>query len=422
MTRALPFLAPVFLCLAALFAFPLSVFGAQAGGAEAGEPFAGQAYGQEAVSIEELDPYTGEPLPSEATGGAENSGQQTNPADPDSPGMDASDPTVSDLPDAGASDSADADSPDAGASDSADADFPDAGASDPNAFTEIMEIDPFSGSAGGFGDSSPVRGMTRLSASMFYDLSSNLYAYPNLSGDGYVYADVADGMLTNSAVSLYPGETLIRLYKDGEALEWNYDSPLTAPGTYLVQALWGDSEQRILTFTVVGNATNLSAGYRLPAGFSIENATRNGEAAWHETGYIGMEEEGAYHIEYTCERIGRSYSLDITVDRTPPALSFTNLNEKMRTRNEVEVSGLQESETMTVFLNGKELENPGALFRKSGNYVIIARDAAGNTAEYRFTILLYLNVEAYLFVSLLILSIASVFAYLIWQQKHFRVR
>ncbi len=285
------------------------------------------------------------------------------------------------------------------------------------------EIDPFSGmpygSASDPGQASD--GPVVISDSTRYDRAMGMYAYPLTSVEGYVYADAADGMLTTGSVKVYYTDAVLRVYKDGTLYEESVEE-LTEPGTYLFRELRGETETTLFQFTILPAATNNISGYLLPRGFSMVSVNLNGQPARYEPGYVSMEEEGSYQIAYACERIGRTYVLEVQVDRTPPSLFFTNLNEKMRARGQVEMTGLQEGESVLVVLNGREINVNDNTFKESGNYVVVARDPAGNESEYRFTILLYLNLQGTLFAVFFVVCIAGVFVYLILQSKRFRVR
>ena len=54
-------------------------------------------------------------------------------------------------------------------------------------------------------------------------------------------------------------------------------------------------------------------------------------------------------------------------------------------------------------------------------YYIQVYDEAGNVAEYNFTIAMYLNSSAFIFVILMVIVIAAVAGYIIHKRRHLRI-
>ena len=140
-----------------------------------------------------------------------------------------------------------------------------------------------------------------------------------------------------------------------------------------------------------------------------------------------MEAEGAYTIEYECSATNLSYRLEVTVDRTPPALTFRgSIDKQGRVRSKLEFQGLAEGERIYLTRSGEpvtpELDTEGGgVIYDPGSYVMLVSDAAGNTVEYDFIILQYLNVQSGAFILLVLAVIATVVVYVIVKRKRLKI-
>ena len=59
--------------------------------------------------------------------------------------------------------------------------------------------------------------------------------------------------------------------------------------------------------------------------------------------------------------------------------------------------------------------------KPSGNYALEVTDAAGNSATYQFTILVYFDSNSLIFFSLVVLSIAAVAVYIVIKRKNLKI-
>ena len=144
------------------------------------------------------------------------------------------------------------------------------------------------------------------------------------AGNARVLSSVVDGMVVQDVVRLEPDEGLsLTLYKDGTAMEDVDLTHINEIGDYVAQVTTGRGQtQRVLSFTIVGNATGRLTGYTMPNGFVITDATRDGEATPWDRFYIGFTEEGLYEVTYRCPRNGLDYKLNVLIDFTPPVLAL----------------------------------------------------------------------------------------------------
>ena len=267
-------------------------------------------------------------------------------------------------------------------------------------------------------------GLIWLTDSMAYDTLARDFAYPVADSGVYVHSSAADGMIISGSVKLSGGTLLI--YRNGQEVTGTLYA-VTDPGEYVVMAQYGNQTPRLFTFTIVKEATNKVYAYNLPTGMLMTSATRDGNAIAFDRYSVPMEEDGLYHVEYECLATNVHYSLDITIDRTPPDVHFSGaIDENNRVHSALSFSGLKRTDSLRATLNGTEIEvsvaNDGTgQLLESGNYVITAFDAAGNRSEYAYTVLVYLNTSSLLFVVVLCGSVAALVFYVLWKRKNLRI-
>ena len=270
--------------------------------------------------------------------------------------------------------------------------------------------------------SSAVR--VRINETTYYDREARAFVYPTGSGVSEVRANVADGMIVNEPVRVTADSGVeLTLSRNGTALEnvdWN---GISTAGSYSVAAKDVDSTVTLFGFTVVGDAASLPGGYVMPEGFYILNATLDGEDAYFERNFIGMEDEGQYEIEYVCPDTALHYRLATAIDRTPPEITLEGrLDRNGRYRSAVQVGGLEGVTAIGLTRDGAALSFPSdGKLTEAGIYQLQAFDAAGNVAARQFTILAYLDLNSLLFFALVCVSIAVVLGYILYSRRNLKI-
>ena len=264
----------------------------------------------------------------------------------------------------------------------------------------------------------------RISETMYYDRESGSFAYPTGSGITEVRANVADGMIVTEPVSIKADEGVeLTLSRNGTVVEEPDLSSVTATGSYVVAARDVDAAVTLFGFTIVGATTNLPGGYVMPEGFYILDATLNGEDAYFERNFIGMEDEGLYEIEYVCPDTSLHYHLTTTIDRTPPKLTLDGkLDKNGRYHSAVQIGGLEDVTAAALTRDGMAVKFPSdGELSEAGMYQLQVFDAAGNAAAEQFTILVYLDLNSLLFFAMVCLSLAGVLGYILYKRKKLKI-
>ena len=289
------------------------------------------------------------------------------------------------------------------------------------------EINPETGEPYGEDAAKDSGDRVALSGSMFYDWTTHDYAYPIADSLGEVHVTAADGMILTTPVTIRPGtDASVSVYLNGSEYTGSLSS-CTEAGEYVISALIGGTTRKLMGFTLVGKTTNAVHTFVAPDGFYIIDAQRNGESVYLDRYTADMEEEGAYTIEYECSATNIVYKLETSIDRTPPSLTFQGKADGQgRIRSRLDFQGLASGDRIYLNRSGTvtapELngDGTGAIY-DPGNYVMIVTDAAGNSVEYKFIILQYLNVQSWAFFLLVFAVVAAVITYIVVQRKRLKI-
>ncbi len=261
-----------------------------------------------------------------------------------------------------------------------------------------------------------------VSGNSVYDRDSGMFAYQ--AGGATILCSVADGMVTTKKVSLsMEGEANIAVYHDGESMT-EIPAELDEFGSYSVVTWTDNAQTRVLAFQIVNSVTGKLYSYVMPDGFQLKKVYFNEEEIGSSQGAVDMTREGAYLIEYSCLANGLDYALEVTVDHTPPAVTFSNLDEYNDARGPVTIGGLEEGDSVKITFNEEEVVklNDDNQVTETGTYNVVVTDKAGNAVEKSFRILLYLNLNATLFLLAILLIILGVSIALLIARKKLRVR
>jgi len=266
-------------------------------------------------------------------------------------------------------------------------------------------------------------GRVQLSDTMYYDLDQRGFVFVSPRFGVEIGANVADGMVTKERVVIVvPDGVVTTLYKDGNVVEKPALSALSEPGGYVLRIGNGSENEDLLSFTIVSTTTGSLNYYSMPESFYVTSVTRDGQDVSGPITRVELLTEGEYSIEYGCPKAGLSYTLSLTVDHTPPELTFTGVDERGRARGPVTFSGLEKGETVTCLKDGSEYTPRRSTLSEVGKYVLTVTDMAGNSNTYYVTILLYLNAQSVVFFALFIAIIAALVAYLQISRRRMRVR
>lgn len=288
------------------------------------------------------------------------------------------------------------------------------------AATEIFEVDSFTGeiikSSTGY-----TSNLIQLPGSCVYDTSNKRYIYSTTANDNTdVFCNVYDGMVTADMVSIESDvATQLVVYKDGKTVDPQEYGRLTDPGTYIVRTVNADKE--VFSFTIVGQKTGLVYSYMVPTVFNILSVKKDGEDVVYVGRTIDLSEEGHYDIRYKCQQTGVVYELNLDIDHTAPELEIRGVENGIA-RGPVSFGTLEEGSTLAVLRNDGEkvdYENP---IKVAGDYTAVYTDEAGNESTYYFTVKVFLDGGAWVFVGLAASVVILAGGYMLYCRKNMRTR
>ena len=286
------------------------------------------------------------------------------------------------------------------------------------------ELDPVTTLPAGSPGSSSNR--VFVSDTVAYDWDAMKYVYTVDNSLIEVYSSAMDGMVLSEYVSVSSAEPSMAVYCNGVEVKDDLTN-LREVGDYVVSVRVGGATVRLFDFSIVGETTNAINRFTVPNGFYINSAVRDGVDVYEDRYNVDMTEEGAYSIEYECGATDRIYTLETTIDRTAPALTFQGrVDSKQRLHSALSFSGLEEGDTIYLLQDAVEVkpvlktDGTGQILNP-GNYIMRVYDAAGNMKEYTFTIMVYFNASSWFFFLLVLAVIGSVVAYVLIKRKKLKI-
>lgn len=270
-------------------------------------------------------------------------------------------------------------------------------------------------------DDAVVEQTVTISDGILYDRESEMYEYP--VGEGFFHCSAYTGMAVTGVVTLSVDDGVdVIIYKDGKKGSKVPDE-LTEQGMYVVTTGGESGGSPLMNFQIVETLTGKLERYDLPSGFTLSSVTIDGEKAGAFGKSVEMTRDGEYEISYFCKATGVDYALNLTVDHTPPQVEFEGLNEDDEAREPVKLSGISEEDRVTITKDGNEVNlNFQSSLTESGRYHVVVTDAAGNSVEKDFRILIYFNMQAWIFFGVILLIAAGVAVALWITRKRMRVR
>lgn len=285
------------------------------------------------------------------------------------------------------------------------------------------EIDPYTGEP--VNSSSANEQIVTVMTGVSYDRKSHMFVYSVPNTDYVISCSVASGMVTTETVSLsVPSDLTATLYKNGESVDKTDLTKIKDEGAYSLVLSGNDSKSQFLTFTIVPSKTGTLSVFQIPSGFSLVNVMIDDEKQTYSVGanIVDMQKEGKYVIDYRCTSIEVNFNLSVTIDHTPPEVTFEGIKNGIA-KNPVSIKGVEKSDTVKVLRDGEKINlSKDLVIRSPGKYVVTVTDDAGNSVSEKFEIKFYLNEQGWFFGVLILTIIVLAVVYMIMSRKKLRVR
>ena len=272
------------------------------------------------------------------------------------------------------------------------------------------EIDPYTGEP--VNSSSANEQIVTVMTGVSYDRKSHMFVYSVPNTDYVISCSVASGMVTTETVSLsVPSDLTATLYKNGESVDKTDLTKIKDEGAYSLVLSGNDSKCTLFVFQV-------------PSGFSLVDVMIDDEKQPYSVGanIVDMQKEGKYVIDYRCTSIEVNFNLSVTIDHTPPEVTFEGIKNGIA-KNPVSIKGVEKSDTVKVLRDGEKINlSKDLVIRSPGKYVVTVTDDAGNSVSEKFEIKFYLNEQGWFFGVLILTIIVLAVVYMIMSRKKLRVR
>ncbi len=216
------------------------------------------------------------------------------------------------------------------------------------------------------------------------------------------------------------------LYRNGNAVSDADLSDITAAGSYLLEVGVSNSDESVsFSFRLLDALTSSLSEVSLPDGFRFEYVLLDGEVLSTDySNYTQLIADGSYEVCWSCEEIGKRYTVSFTRDTVAPTLALPEVVDG-EARSAVTLTDLEKDcyillteldsgETQTIVSAETELT-------QAGRYRLTVYDRAGNSSVYDFVIHVYLNVSAVAAIVLIALAVGSLWLYSRYIRKHPRV-
>jgi len=259
-----------------------------------------------------------------------------------------------------------------------------------------------------------------LTTNCRYDKSRDLYVFNYTAGEQEEIAcSLYKGMITTDSVKVSVGSLAdVTVYRDGEEVDPSYYSSLKEKGGYLIYD--NKKQEQVAQFTIISKVTGALSGFTVPSSlFYISRATLNGSSVPIDGNSISMMEEGRYVIDYTNDNVGKMYSLVLDIDHTDPQLQIYGVVDGIA-RSAVSFGELEPDSTLIIKKDGVEVSMMTGELKEAGDYVVYYSDKAGNTVSLAFTIRIFFDSAAWIFVGIIGALIIAGFVYMFYSRKHLR--
>ena len=260
-----------------------------------------------------------------------------------------------------------------------------------------------------------------------YGYDRNTGRYYNLVGNNSFSSTVPNGSVLpkNKTVGFtIPSGMTATLFRNGDPMtdvDLNY---ITETGNYVLEVKSANSSDAVaFRFRIIPDLVNSLPELTLPDGFSFDYVTQNSESlTLDHSNYIQFLSDGSYSMSWSCPDIGQQYSLSFTLDTQPPVLELPEI-QNGQAWSEVTVTVPEDAASVLIQQEGASSRNISSqtTLKEPGTYTLTVLDQAGNSAQYTFTIHVYLNLSALAGIGLLLAGATALWLYSHYIKKHPRV-
>lgn len=270
-------------------------------------------------------------------------------------------------------------------------------------------------------DSGESTRIVQLDSSCYYDRINKMYVYSTgVAQEAKVESSVYSGMAVTDEVKINAGPaSTVEIYVNGEVQPLQEPTTFSAPGSYTIRNTATDRE--VLSFTILAPKTGAITSYKIPSIFFITAANYEGENLPTSFDTVPFDKDGLYSIKYKSSTINVEYALVLEIDHTYPELEIFGVEEGIAD-GPVSFGELERGASLFITKDGEAYTMYGEELKEAGEYVVKYIDDAGNVSSYYFTIHIFFDGGAWVFIGLAAAIIIAAVVYMIRCRKHMRVR
>ena len=203
------------------------------------------------------------------------------------------------------------------------------------------------------------------------------------------------GGISNGGVRIIAYENLrIVMYKDGQPFDYSFEQILNEDGEYSF-TLVDDLGNKTSSFFSIITKKQKNLSHILQENISVKSITKNDEIYQLELteNKLYLYDEGEYKVTILDENFNKEYSFEITIDTTPPTLELVGVTNGGTTKKVVIMKNVSEEPySIYITVDGIPFEYKlGDEIEKSGQFIVVLTDEAGNSTTYTFERLYSLN-------------------------------
>lgn len=264
-----------------------------------------------------------------------------------------------------------------------------------------------------------------------YDDSRGLYCQTLLTGSSF-YTNVPNGMIIDQEVNIQsPSEGLVlRVYKDGEEIEYTPGTAISEAGSYLVTAEesstlfisgYNGKDKPVFQFRILNGPVNDLGVFHAPVGMTITSVTQEGrelpEMIKEGGRYASLWEDGTFQITLSGEQ--GDVVVPMELDRVYPRFYVsTEKNRAIVSWSSSDVA------RCVLYKNGEPVQTDGIIYEVegSGKYQLQAYDHAGNVSNASFEVEFALNQGAVIAILIAVVLVGGGIFFAVNVNKRLRVR
>ena len=203
------------------------------------------------------------------------------------------------------------------------------------------------------------------------------------------------GGISNGGIRIIAYENLkIVMYKDGNPFDYSFEQVLNEDGEYSYTII-DELGNRTSSFFNIITKKKQNLNHILQEDIEVTSVLKDDENYEYQIldNNLYLYDEGKYLVNIKDARTNKEYSFELTIDTTPPTLELIGVENGGTTKKLVTMKNVSEQPySIYITVDGAPFEYKlGDEIEKSGRFIVVLSDEAGNSTTYEFERLYSLN-------------------------------